>query len=471
MSKGDNTRLQVKILLLFAVFLLAVVVACENSKSTNDDDADDDAASDDDSSDGYIEYVPIKDSLGRTIIARGANYTGMETGWFHHAPEDFQRMASWGFNVVRLPIAWYYLEPEQGVWDVSYLTDVVAPIVSYAHDAGLMVILDMHQWKWSPCCGGCGIPSWTCIDPKPIEFEWLRQSTLFWNHSLYLDHFIQTWELVAEFFSGDDRIWAYDLFNEPTAGFSLPEACENQLFRPLYIRLIEAIRKLHPEPYIIVEPAITNGLGFPFVMEPLPYERIIYSPHLYPWFIADGKTGYWFGKKILESQIAEKLDDANERQMPLLIGETGIGSAADNAEIYARDATGLFDKYMTSFTWWTYWRDDAGFGLLDSSGNEKEIFIKYLSRPYPRVTAGNLKEFFFDVDKRVFTVTFENDPKLSPEIEIFIPKARHYSEGFIVECSDGEGTYSYSFDEQSQTLAVTCDPKEHIHRITVMPAD
>ncbi|HDH97146.1 MAG TPA: glycoside hydrolase family 5 protein, partial [Proteobacteria bacterium] len=451
---------------------LALLVACGGQTDSDSSGWDDDAADDDTADDDhdYVEYVPLTDPEGRTIIARGANYMGMEFGWFHHEPEDFQRMASWGFNVVRLPIAWSYLEPEPGVWDESYLVDVVEPVVGYAHDAGLMVILDMHQWKWSPCCGGNGAPVWTCADIDGGDIEWIIQADLFWDHPEYLDHLVATWEMVAEFFSGDDRIWAYDLFNEPNAGFSsLPPMCENQLFRPLFVRLIEAIRKHHPEPYVIVEPSIVNSAGLPFVMDPLPYDRIIYSPHLYPGNIADGRTGYWFGKGMLESHIQMRVNEANERGMPLLIGETGIGSAADGAEAYVRDTTELFDEYLVSFTWWCYWRDDDGMGLLNRAGEEKDLFIKYLSRPYPKATAGVLRSFSFDVDKKVFTVEFENKPDLSPEVEIFIPADRHYPNGFVVECSDEEGTYSYSFDEDTQTLTVVCNPDEPGHRITVAP--
>ena len=53
-----------------------------------------------------------------------------------HTSEDYNRMKDWGFNVVRLPISWNYIEPEPEVYDENYLTemekdDVKMRIVTY----------------------------------------------------------------------------------------------------------------------------------------------------------------------------------------------------------------------------------------------------------------------------------------------------------------------------------------------------
>src|SRR5215470_15418511 len=68
----------------------------------------------------------VRDVSGRVVLLRGANYSGLEFGNFvgnPHGPEesDFAQMASWGVSVVRLPVAWKYLEPSPGVFDVGHL--------------------------------------------------------------------------------------------------------------------------------------------------------------------------------------------------------------------------------------------------------------------------------------------------------------------------------------------------------------
>ncbi len=66
----------------------------------------------------------IIDEDGFYVLLRGADYMGMEFGWFGHSEEDFARMASWGFNVVRLPIGWAYIEPEESKINEDYLRRV-----------------------------------------------------------------------------------------------------------------------------------------------------------------------------------------------------------------------------------------------------------------------------------------------------------------------------------------------------------
>jgi len=432
--------------------------------SDDDSNADDDSSADDDTSENYF---PLKDESGRTMILRGANFMAIEAGG---QPIDYERMTEWGFNIVRILITWEALEPQQGVYDDNYLSDIVEPQVGYANDEGILVILDMHQYHWSSCCEGMGIPSWTCADLPDGTFEWLWQSGKFWNHPEYLDAFIAAWEHVAEHFAGDDRIFAYDLFNEPVAGLrTLPWTFENPLLRPLYLRLIEAVRIIHPEPYLIIEPSIVHGAGFPFVMKPIFEERLIYSPHLYPGTIAIG-GGYKFPKELIQYQLNHWVKEAAKQKLPMLIGETGIVSAAYHAEEYARDSTDYMEDVMAHWTWWAFGYDDDSMGLCDASGQPKEIFLRYLSRPYPRITAGQLRSFQFDSDSRIFNVTFDNENGLSPAVEIFINKDFHYPEGFEVLSSDEEGAWSHSFDGSTGILTVTCSPYVKTHTVTVKPA-
>src|SRR5262249_62084676 len=82
----------------------------------------------------HADADSIRDAQGRYVILRGANYSGLEFGNFiGHAngPEvsDFVQMASWGFNVIRLPIAWSYLEPQPNQLDDTYLRQQVDPIL------------------------------------------------------------------------------------------------------------------------------------------------------------------------------------------------------------------------------------------------------------------------------------------------------------------------------------------------------
>ncbi len=99
---------------------------------------------------------------GTYVLLHGADYSGAEFGTFTFTPKDFEAMASWGFNVIRMPIAWSYVEPSPGVYSQSYLGKV-KEAVALANRYGIYVIIDMHQWWWSPVFDngeGNGLPPW-----------------------------------------------------------------------------------------------------------------------------------------------------------------------------------------------------------------------------------------------------------------------------------------------------------------------
>jgi len=64
----------------------------------------------------------IRDRDGRFVLLRGLSYSALEFGNVIGKPNgpdpsDFDQMASFGVNVVRLPIAWHYLEPSPNLWN------------------------------------------------------------------------------------------------------------------------------------------------------------------------------------------------------------------------------------------------------------------------------------------------------------------------------------------------------------------
>ncbi len=431
-----------------------------------DDDINDDI--DDDADDDTVpDRTPLFDRQGREVILHGGNFMAIE---YDCVQEDYYQMVwQWGFNAVRILITWAGLEPEQGVYDENYLPNVVTPQLEYAANAGLNVILDMHQWQWSDCSDGMGMPTWICDDVGDFELEWLYQSGIFWNHPEYIDAFVAAWEKVAEFFAGDDRVFAYDLFNEPMAGLRTPPwFSENQLYRPLYIRLIDAIRAHHPEPYLIVEPTIIHAVGLPCVMDPIDAERLIYGPHLYPGTISWGGD-YTFPRSRIERDVNYRLEETKRLQMPLLWGECGLRSDALNSMEFARDATDIMDEEMSHWLWWAYGYDENSMGICTSEGEPKPEFYPYLSRPYPRATAGLLVDSQFDSENFDYTLTFENNGDMEPESIIYLNTDYHYADGFDVSCSDPDGAWSFDFNEDTNLLTVHCDPAQAEHTITVTP--
>src|SRR5690348_1247560 len=111
----------------------------------------------------------VTDAAGRKLVLRGVDVMGAEyTPTSQPLPydaTDFAKIRAMGATVVRLPIAWANIEPTPGVYDANALRRA-HQIVADAGAAGLLVVLDMHQWNWSPCYGGNGMPAWA-TNPCP----------------------------------------------------------------------------------------------------------------------------------------------------------------------------------------------------------------------------------------------------------------------------------------------------------------
>src|SRR6266568_3822632 len=182
--------------------------------------------------------------------------------------DDINRMAALGFNSVRLPMSWSLLEPERGKFSEQYL-DRVAQVVGWAREAGMYVILDMHQNAYSryvgrsnppPLPGGAaislryytGAPSWaTFTDRLPSEsYEGQRElnpavleaTTSFWyDRAGIQDEYIATVAHVMSRFKDDSTVAGISIYNEPLPGWNLSPGFEDLLLFPFYRRVIDAI--------------------------------------------------------------------------------------------------------------------------------------------------------------------------------------------------------------------------------------
>lgn len=138
---------------------------------------------------------------GDQLRLAGVNRSGAEyacvQGWgFFDGPVDdaaLARIATWGTNVVRVPLnstCWLGLNGVSPQWSGAAYRDAVAALVERLHDQGQAVILDLH---WSAPGG--------------------RQAT---EQSIApdADHAPDFWRSVAQRFANDPAVM-FELFNEP----------------------------------------------------------------------------------------------------------------------------------------------------------------------------------------------------------------------------------------------------------------
>jgi endoglycosylceramidase len=380
----------------------------------------------------------IKDEDGNIVLLRGCNYMGAEFGWFGHEESDYARMKSWGFNVVRQPISWTYIEPSRGYYDESYLR-YVDKLVAWCKKYGLYMVLDMHQWNWAPKFGGNGLPEWAVA-------QWSTQEEAkigFWSNETLKGYFYEMWMYVAARYANESTIAAYDLFNEANPPYLA------DVFYEFYNNTIKAIRTIDPKHICMYMPPWGNTDPFKKINQP----NLIFSTHLYTGGTWDGVTGYNGDINMLEEDMLRGYNKAVlEWNMPLWVGEFGVGSAATMAAEWTRDMLNLMDKYMIGSAWWTYWKDEKEMGLLYPDGKEKEMFTSILDRPYPM--ASSAEPYKFSYEKRAYAHHFSIvlSPPETGHATVKIHISRAYND-FVV--FSNASVWGYSWDLENRVLNVS----------------
>ncbi len=427
----------------------------------------------------------VRDLQGRVVLLRGANYSGLEFGNFvgnPHGPREanFAQMASWGFNIIRLPIAWSYLEPSPNAFTDAYLTEQVDAVIRFAAQHDLLVVLDMHQYLWSTCLNGNGAPGWICdghtyaSDPS----GYLKAGCDFFQGGLapdgraLMDHFVDVWRLVARHYAGDPRVAGFDLFNEPNAFTCIPlGAFERNVLDPFYRRLRAAVQAEGADQTFFFCPSVTRNVGVHTILEPMG-PNVVYAPHLYT--ETGGAPGLQYNGDAsqITKDYALALTEAQTLGGPLFAAEFGGNTDEDGGfraatDAFLRDTLAEQDRRLVGGAVWAYFPSDNTFSVVDAAGLEKGTLVGRLVRPYARRVAGTPTAMHFDPETREFTFSFDDDPQHAPPdpSEVFLPVARLYSNGFDVDVTPGD---TWQLDTVRQTILLRRGPAT-THTLRIVP--
>ena len=224
----------------------------------------------------------------------------------------------WGLNVVRVGFHWHMVEYEPGIYNQSYINDLV-DFVARLNQHDIYVILDMHQDCWSPrFCNAHGIPAMysngystdynpggskaypepvvkptynskgeitNCNQVGKLVFGWatcyftysvgVAAQRLYDNDETILEKFGEFWQMIALKVKDFPNILGYELLNEPWLGnvplsfdeliptnpywdLWFPKVADRKNMVRLYKTLHEYIRLVDNESIIFFEPA-TGG--------------------------------------------------------------------------------------------------------------------------------------------------------------------------------------------------------------------
>ena len=389
----------------------------------------------------------VRDPDGRAIVLRGVNLAGAHkqapyTDPF--TPADYARLHAWGFRTLRFLIMWAAVEPMPGVYDDAYL-DWVRERMQWAHDAGLTVVLDMHQDVYGEGFGFGGAPRWTCdaryYDAFVPQDNWILNYSdanvlacydHLWTDSALQASYAAMWGHVAERLAGEPAIIGFDPMNEPHWGTYPVAMFEVDRLQPVYERVIDAVRA-HAPWIAFAEPAASRNLGFATKLAPFETADVVYAPHMY-----DGAAELYgeFNESRRVALLATATDlaaDAQRLGVPLWIGEYGGIGTSPLIGPYMDAAYDGAASVFAGTMYWAYDRSNGGYGMLDPDGNEVTPLIDAIVRPYPARIAGEPLAWSYDDATRTLAVSWRADASIAAPTVIVTP-TRVYPNGVDVAC-------------------------------------
>jgi endoglucanase len=289
--------------------------------------------------------------LGHGVNFGDALEAPKEGDWgFVIKDEYFPAIKSAGFNSVRIPISW----PAHAATMAPYTIDAdffkrVDEVVDQAHKNNLLAILDMHNYD-----------------------------ALMQNPEAEKARFIALWQQIADHYQSAPDDVLFELLNEPYG--NLNYATWNDLIK----EVLPVIRQNNPNRYLIIGPAMWNGVTYLDALElPESDTHIIVTFHYYSpmqlthqgasWVQgSDAWMGTtWSGSAADRDPIRSDFDDAVDwalrNNRPLFLGEFGCYSNADPVS-RLRWTTYIRQLAEARNFSWAYWDFGEGAGSAPGFG-------------------------------------------------------------------------------------------------------
>jgi endoglycosylceramidase len=336
---------------------------------------------------------------------------------------DATNIRSLGLNAIRLPINWSGLEPtETGGFSAPYL-ERIAQIVGLARDAGLFVMLDLHQDAYSKEIGEDGAPYWA-ISPAPPErlqgplndLEARRLSkpvkdafeTFFGPSAEGIRlraRFAKAAARVASRFATEPAVVGLELFNEPLG--------TDEQLAAFHAEVLAEVRLAAPKKLVFFEPSALRNLTDRASLPARPLgPGTVYAPHVYTLaFTGTPSSIAAMSKETLRASNENARLEADAWQAPLVIGEFGFSPTSPAFTDYVAWQSELQDEVRASSFFWVWKETSQGswgvYDLVGTKWEERPAVVNALTRLRLERVAGRLGRVGYDREKRRLTFTFE----------------------------------------------------------------
>ena len=286
--------------------------------------------------------------------------------------QDFETIASWGLDHVRLPIDYNILENEDGTEYKEDGFERVGRAIELAKKYGLNIVVDLHK------TAGYSFDSYSESEHGFFESE------------KYQERFIRLWEQLAQRFGGMSGSVAFELLNEVT------DKSYIDVWNRIVRECIGRIRRFAPDTVILVGSYWNNS---PEAVADLdkPYDdKVVYNFHCYdplrfthqgaPWAqdMIDINDRFSFEEsgitpELFEEKFMQAINKAQAEGTSVYCGEYGVIDrvAPEDVLKWYKVINSVFEKYSISRAAWSYKEMDFGISDKRMDGVRDEL-VKYL---------------------------------------------------------------------------------------------
>lgn len=269
-------------------------------------------------------------------------------------PEDFRRIAGWGFDHVRLPIDYNVIQDSTGDMLSEGLRRVDAAL-SECEKRGLRTVLDLHK-------------------TQGFSFDAAEREAGFFESAEYQRRFYTVWETFAKRYGREAVL--FDLLNEVTTSDCLAP------WKRISRECVERIRDIAPDVPVIVGSYYWNSARTVPELD-APFDgRTAYSFHFYEPHDFTHQGAYWeperdqsrrwtyeeagASARFMADFIAPAVDKAEKEGCDLYCGEYGVIDVVppEEAMKWFRDFHAVMESNGISRCMWSYRQMD--FGLTDA---------------------------------------------------------------------------------------------------------
>jgi endoglycosylceramidase len=338
------------------------------------------------------------DRAGNTVILRGADVHTLD-------PRVYSWADDLGMNFIRVTVPWSDYEPVppvhgQHTWNEHRLAEL-DQLVAYCADNDIQVLLDFHQYGWSPYFsdlqrGGRanGIPRWLYVgrrfpatvaglDAAEERFYTDRRAT-----ALYGDFAA----MIAHRYRTSPNVLGYEVLNEPaTGGLGSSQLATQRVVR-WESRILAAIRVVDAERTVVfMLPGLTIN---PLADDLSPFASLQHlALDVHDYFagtIATARLGYpttlqggaYRGTPDGQAAyLAGPLAAARNWNIPVIVGEWGAFNDEPGLAAYQEQMVKLFESQGVSWARWSL-DNEQRLGLLTS-----DLTPKPAARQLARLTA------------------------------------------------------------------------------------